>query len=149
MDKRSPPLGAQSHTPTFMRTLSQTNFQPWHLFISFRQRQDIFSDGHVWYRKIQIFVLPHYQAVVIRFSRICKAPLLWREGPQVIPDARSSITTVKCPRNPQPVHSPYRSMHIHRSWCPDWGNQIAPPHVFPPLVNIKMGLIKRGGIPPW
>lgn len=38
----------------------------------------------------------------------------------------SSINLVTRPGNPQLLHNPYLSMHIHRSWCSIWGSQIAP-----------------------
>lgn len=42
------------------------------------------------------------------------------------PQQPSSINLVTRPGNPQLLHNPYLSMHIHRSWCSIWGSQIAP-----------------------
>lgn len=45
-------------------------------------------------------------------------PFVIVKGPQMMPNPGRPSPLVTCPGNPQLLHSPHLSMHIHRSWCP-------------------------------
>lgn len=64
----------------------------------------------------------HFHTRFIKSDGTCKPFVLLPADAQ----QPSSINLVTRPGNPQLLHNPYLSMHIHRSWCSIWGSQIAP-----------------------